>query len=121
MIELPNGRLRAQKRFYVPSDFGEDLVVGFAFIVAPMMETLSYNLRNPRAAFIQRVAFSDHIAGADVSSFREFGHVNAEQFMQGIDQWLATHEVAEPAETENVERRVGVGVFYFEGSGATRT
>jgi hypothetical protein len=120
MIELPNGRLRAQKRFYVPSDFGEDLVVGFAFIVAPMMETLSHNLRNPKTAYIQRVAYSDHIPSGDVSLFREFGHVNAEQFMQGIDQWLANHESAGTPETENIDRRIGIGVFYFESEGGAR-
>jgi len=120
MIELSNGRFRAQKRFYVPSDFGEDLVVGFAFIVAPMMETLSHNLGNSASAFIQRVAYSDHIPSGDVPLFRQFGHANAEDFMQGIDQWLASHESAGIAET-NIERRVGVGVFYFESAGATRT
>jgi hypothetical protein len=121
MLELSNGKFRAQKRFYVPTDFGEDLVVGFAFIVAPMMETLSHNLRNPTAAFIQRVAYSDHIPVGQVPLFRQFGHANAEQFMQGIDQWLTDHETNNTLESENIDKRVGVGVFYFESAGATRT
>jgi len=121
MVELSNGKFRAQKRFYVPTDFGEDLVVGFAFIVAPMMETLAHNLSNPSAAFIQRVAYSDHVPSGEVSLFRQFGHVNAEDFMQGIDQWLTNHEVAGASESENIDRRVGVGVFYFESAGASRT
>jgi hypothetical protein len=121
LIELSNGKLRAQKRFYVPTDFGEDLVVGFAFIVAPMMETLSHNLSNPAAAFIQRVAYSDHVPSEDVSLFRQFGHANAADFMQRVDQWLTEHEVAGPSESENIDRRLGVGVFYFESAGATRT
>lgn len=120
MLELSNGKFRAQKRFYVPTDFGEDLVVGFAFIVAPMMETLSHNLRNPTAAFIQRVAYSDHIPVSEVSLFRRFGHASAEEFMQGIDQWLTQHEVDSTSESENIDKRVGVGVFYFESAGATR-
>jgi hypothetical protein len=121
MIELSNGKFRAQKRFYVPTDFGEDLVVGFAFIVAPMMETLSHNLSNPSAAYIHRVAYSDHVPGTEVQLFRQFGHSNAENFMQSIDQWLTNHEVAGTSESENIDRRVGVGVFYFESAGATRT
>jgi hypothetical protein len=121
MIELSNGKFRAQKRFYVPTDFGEDLVVGFAFIVAPMMETLSYNLNNPTAAFFQRVSYSDHVPSGQVSLFRQFGHANAEQFMQGIDQWLTEHETDNTPESENVDRRVGVGVFYFESAGAARS
>jgi hypothetical protein len=122
MIELPNGRFRVQKRFYVPSEFGEDLVVGFAFIVSPMLETLSHNLRHPSSAYIQRVAYSDHVPGTDVPSFREFGHGNAAEFMQGIDQWLTEHEVSGThSQSENIDRRVGIGVFYFENAGAART
>jgi Family of unknown function (DUF6502) len=122
MIELPNGKFRVQKRFYVPSEFGEDLVVGFAFIVSPMLETLSHNLTQPSAAYIQRVAYSDHVPGVDVPFFREFGHRNAAEFMQRIDQWLTEHEVSGAAsETENIDRRVGIGVFYFENAGAART
>jgi hypothetical protein len=118
MIELPNGRLRAQKRFYVPAEFGEDLVVGFAFIVSPMLETLSHNLANPATAYIQRVAYSDHVPVRQVSAFRTFGHTQAGEFMHSMDQWLAAHEDKGGAVTEDINRRVGVGVFYFESAGA---
>ena len=113
MLELPNGKFRAQKRFFVPSAYGEDLIVGLAFIVGPVLETLRHNLEKPEAAFIQRVAYSDHLPNASVESFRRLSHDQAEQLMQRVDQWLATHEKDEGV-PEDAERRVGLGVFYFE-------
>jgi hypothetical protein len=120
MAELPNGRFRAQQRFYIPSAFGEDLVVGLAFIVSPMLQTLSHNLKSPAGAFIQRVAYSDHLLETDFPLFREFGHAKAAEFMQRIDQWLAQHEDKAATTTENIDRRVGVGVFYFENPNGQR-
>jgi hypothetical protein len=118
MTELPNGRFRAQQRFYIPSEFGEDLVVGLAFIVSPMLETLSHNLTSPPKAFFQRVAYSDHVPESDIGLFRAYGHADAAEFMERVDRWLAEHEDKAASVSENVDRRVGIGVFYFENPGA---
>jgi hypothetical protein len=113
MVELPNGRFRVKKRFFIPAAFNEDLVVGFAFIVAPMLETLRHNLENPAEAFIHRVSYSDHLPESERAAFRLLSHRQAEQLMHSVDEWIAAHEEA-PSVTEDVERRVGLGVFYFE-------
>jgi hypothetical protein len=115
MTELPNGRLRVQKRFFVPSAYGEDFIVGLAFIVAPILETMRHNLENPGQPFIQRIAYSDHLPDAEKDAFREVSHSQAAQLMHSIDKWLAEHEEG-TAESEDVEQRVGLGVFYFENS-----
>lgn len=113
MIELPNGRLRVQKRFFVPSAYGEDFIVGLAFIVAPLLETMRHNLENPDQPFIQRIAYSDHLPDSEMGTFREISHVQAAQLMQRVDEWLAEHE-EDSSESEDVDKRVGLGVFYFE-------
>lgn len=115
MIELTNGRFRVKKRYFIPAAFNEDLIVGFAFIVAPLLETMRHNLENPSEAFIQRVSYSDHVPEEHRTAFREFGYERAEGLMQSIDKWLGEHDEAR-GETEDVERRVGLGVFYFERS-----
>lgn len=113
MVELPNGRFRAQKRFFVPSAFDEDLVVGFAFIVAPLMETLEHNLESPGQAFIQRVSYSDHLPEALRQEFATVSHEKASLLMQETDKWLAEREEAS-AIPEDATRRIGLGVFFFD-------
>ena len=114
MVELPNGKLRVQKRFFVPSALDEDLIVGFSFIVAPLLETLSHNLEDPSKAVIQRVAYSDHLPPDTLDEFRDVSHAQAESLMNSIDKWISEREdLSEGAGDQT--KRVGVGVFYFEG------
>lgn len=113
MVELSNGKFRVQKRFFIPSALDEDLVVGFAFIVAPMLETLSHNLENPSTALIQRIAYSDHLSQEALLEFRLISHAQSEKLMNSIDHWISAHENSE-GDQEGLSRRVGVGVFYFE-------
>jgi len=115
MIELSNGKFRAQKRFFVPATLDEDLIVGFAFIVAPLLEALQHNLENSSGPFIQRVAYSDHLPNSDLSAFREVSHAQAENLMNSIDEWLTEREDRSKA-AEDGTKRVGVGVFYFESN-----
>ncbi len=89
MVELPNGKFRVQKRFFVPSALDEDLIVGFSFIVAPVLETLSHNLEDPSAAVIQRVAYSDHLPKDVLDQFRDVSHTQAEDLMNTIDKWIS--------------------------------
>lgn len=120
MVELANGKFRVQKRFFVPSALDEDLIVGFSFIVAPLLETLSHNLDNPSAAFIQRVAYSDHLPQGALAEFRNVSHVQAEGLMNSIDEWISSREDPRSA-SGDLPRRAGVGVFYFEGDKISRS
>lgn len=113
VVELPNGKLRAQQRFFVPSDYGDDLIVGLAFIIAPMLETLSHNLDSPKEAYIQRVTYSDHLPKEAADDFRTMTHAEASQLMQKVDAWLATRE-EDQGKIEDESKRVGLGVYYFE-------
>ena len=115
MIELPDGKLRVCRRHFVPVDFGEDLVVGFAFIVAPLLETLEHNASDPTTAFIQRVAYSDNLPQLEIQAFEALAHERAEQFVQGVDEWLTEHE-ENPMKSDSSGKRVGVGVYYFEST-----
>lgn len=120
VVELENGKLRVQKRFFVPSALDEDLIVGFSFIVAPLLETLSHNLENPSAAFIQRVAYSDYLPQGASAEFRNVSHTQAEGLINSIDEWISAREELSGA-PGNLPRRVGVGVFYFENDKISRS
>jgi hypothetical protein len=116
--ELANGKLRALKRFFIPSALDEDLIVGFAWIVAPLLESLKHNLNHPDDKFIQRIAYSDYLPKSEVAAFREVSHARSAELIQIIDEWISRQEV-EPRSALLAGRRVGVGVFYFDSGPVT--
>jgi hypothetical protein len=111
--ELPNGKLRVEKRFFIPSALDEDLIVGFAMIVAPMLETLKHNLSNPDDVFIQRVAYSDHLPATAVEELKQLSYARSAELIQGVDEWISLREIDAQSKLAS-GRRVGVGVFYFD-------
>jgi hypothetical protein len=116
--ELANGRLRALNRFFIPSALDEDLIVGFALIVAPLLESLKHNLNFPDDKFIQRIAYSDYLPKSEVAAFRSVSHARSADLIQSIDEWISMQEI-EPRSALLAGRRVGVGVFYFDSGPAS--
>jgi hypothetical protein len=120
MEELPDGKLRVLKRHFIPGDLGEELVVGFRHIVAPVLDGLSHNLCMPKSeAFIQRVSYSENLPRDTIPRFKRLAHERAAEFVQSIDEWLSSNERA-LVDSEAGEARVGVGVFYFEQPSAQK-
>lgn len=115
IIEAEGGLLKPVKRYFVPADVGEELVVGFTHIVTPVLEGLARNTDvECTAPFIQRLAYSDRLMPSAIPHFREVARDRASEFVQLIDDWLSSHE----AKTDLVageSSRVGLGVFYYEG------
>ena len=114
VMELENGLLRALKRYFVPADVGEDLLVGFTHFVNPILVGLARNTeRNCERPFVQRLAYSDRLTAATVPLFRDISQHRASNFLQGIDDWLSVNEAAGDSPTVDLYR-VGIGVFYYE-------
>ena len=119
--ELDDGRVRPTKRYFVPADVGEDLLVGFAHIVAPVLAGLARNTdRNCSQPFFQRVAYSDRLSASSVPLFREISKDLSSSFLQSIDDWLSTNELKTDLPASELHG-VGVGVFYYESSATTES
>jgi hypothetical protein len=113
--EGASGSLKAVKRYFVPGDVDEDLVVGLSQIVHPVLEGLARNTGAGKAEpFVQRLAYSDRLVPAAVPLFRQIARGRCGAFVQSIDDWLSSNEI-EPEIPTDSPVRVGVGVFYFEG------
>lgn len=114
VIELQDGRLRAIKRYFVPADVGEDLLVGFTHFVTPVLAGLARNTdRNCSEPFFQRLAFSERLTAGSVPLFRDLSKDLSSSFLQSLDDWLSVNEAKTdlpPADLNGV----GVGVFYYE-------
>lgn len=115
IMELSGGELRPLRRHFIPSESGEDLFVGLTHIVLPVMEGLARNAdATEDQPFFQRFAYSDHLATSATSLFRDTASHRSEQFLQSIDDWLSANEARGHGSDEQ-QRRVGIGVFYYEG------
>jgi len=114
IVELANGLLRPTKRFFVPADVGEELLVGFTHMVIPVLEGLARNTDERCVEpFIQRLVYSDRLSPDAVPLFRKKARDRVTDFVQSVDDWLSSNEL----EDSEVARpyRYGVGVFYYEG------
>jgi hypothetical protein len=118
IAELDDGRLMVLKRYYVPADVDERAVTVMSGMLFPLAAGIEHNANPARTAdgFIQRFAYADQLPEALVPIFRRWARQEATAFIETMDDWLSENEgaVAESA-TRVAGRRVGVGVFYYEG------
>jgi len=114
VVEFDDGTLKPTKRYFVPADVGEELLVGFTHMVIPVLEGLArntdYRCTEP---FIQRLVYSDRLAPRVVPLFRKQARERVSDFVQSVDDWLSSNEI--PDSQVHSPCRYGVGVFYYEG------
>lgn len=114
VVEFDDGTLKPTKRYFVPADVGEELLVGFTHMVIPVLEGLArntdYRCTDP---FIQRLVYSDRLAPRVVPLFRKQARERVSDFVQSVDDWLSSNEI--PDSQVHIPCRYGVGVFYYEG------
>lgn len=115
VVETASGSLKAIRRYFVPGNIDEDLVVGLTQIVRPVIEGLARNTNVEKSApFLQRLSYSDRLVPAAVPLFRLIARERSENFIQSIDDWLSSNETKSEV-AASPALRVGVGVFYYEG------
>jgi hypothetical protein len=115
IIEMDDLRLFPVKRHFIPSDAGEDLLVGFTHFVLPVLIGLERNTSQGKPPqFLQRLAYSDRLSPSALDVFRQVGQNAASQFVQSVDDWLSANEIANDAAEGACNSRAAVGVFYFE-------
>jgi hypothetical protein len=121
--ELPDGRIEAVKRYYVPGNVDDKAITTIAGMLFPMAAGVAHNTNPGRLTdgFIQRFAFSDSVPLQQIPEFRRWSRREATAFIERIDDWLAVQESNRAAHsTDSDGPTVGVGVFYYEGPSADR-
>ena len=114
MAELPAGKVRVLKRYYMPLHMDPDAVVRGGSMLEDLGSTVSFNLckaEGELSRFAGR-ATNTRIRTADVRRFRTFLEAEGQAFLERIDEWLSRHEKP-PADdgTKTRSVRVGVGVY----------
>ena len=120
VLELPDGRLRAVKRYYVPGSVDEKAITVMSGMVFPLTSGIAHNADPERTAggFIQRYAFSQTLRPGAVEEFRVWSRDQATRFIEQMDDWLAEHEdvdTGSSAIAPSSYKSAGIGVFYYEG------
>ena len=115
VVEIEAQHLLPIKRHFIPSDSGEELLVGFDHFLLPVLIGLERNTSAGHPPqFFQRLAYSERLSPNGLAAFRRVGQDAASRFVQSVDDWLSANELTNDLALGSCDARAGVGVFYFE-------
>ena len=114
--ELDDGRLKILKRNVSGLDVNERLASGLATVMYPAAVTLAMNTSPPTdETWIHRTAATRYVRKDDIPRLRRICSERLAEFTESIDDLFVAYETLyETDRSEEPERAVGVGVFYFE-------
>jgi uncharacterized protein DUF6502 len=110
--ELPDGRVRALKRNYIPCELADNQIRLWGSVLQDVGITLEHNLmRKPseRPRF-ERRALSLTVEASALSEFEAFLAAEGQALLERIDDWLAAHQ-ADPSTSARAPLRLGVGLY----------
>ena len=110
--ELPDGRVRALKRNYIPRELADNQIRLWGSVLQDVGTTLEHNLmRKPseRPRF-ERRALSLTVEGSALPEFEAFLAAEGQALLERIDDWLAAHQ-ADLSTSARAPLRLGVGVY----------
>jgi hypothetical protein len=111
--ELPDGRLRAVKRNYIPRELTDNQIRLWGSGLEDVGTTLEHNLmRKPseRPRF-ERRALSLTVEREALPEFEAFLTAEGQAFLERIDDWLAAHQANDSVKDTRPPLRLGVGVY----------
>jgi len=110
--ELPDGRLRALKRNYIPRELADNQIRLWGSVLEDVGTTLEHNVMrkaSERPRF-ERRALSLTVEGSALPEFEAFLAAEGQAFLERIDDWLAAHQ-ADPSTSARAPLRLGVGLY----------
>jgi len=121
--ELPDGRLRALKRNYIPRELTDNQIRLWGSVLQDLGTTFEHNISRdetdpPR---FERRAISLRVDVKALPQFRELLEREGQAFLERIDDWITAHEVGSSADEEAIGIRLGVGVYHIQDRVARRT
>jgi hypothetical protein len=110
------GLIRLRSRAFVPQTGEADklhiLGTDVAFLIATIDHNLQHATQSPR--FQRKVAY-DNLPEEAVARFRDLSAERAQQLIEEMDRWLASHDRDVNPEVQGSGRKqAGIGIYYFE-------
>ncbi|HVY65418.1 MAG TPA: DUF6502 family protein [Gammaproteobacteria bacterium] len=118
--QLPDGRLRALTRVYVPRGLPKERLRLWASVLSDVANTIEHNFaRSPEMpSRFERRAVSLKVDRRALPEFRKLLEAEGQALLERIDDWLSAHEVSEDSADA---MRLGVGVYHIEDRNPRRT
>jgi hypothetical protein len=116
--ELEDNALKVLRRHFVPPELVERLATSIEVMLGGLAATIAHNTTPSRVeqGFIERFVYSDRLRPSAVPAFRQVARDRAQDLLERLDDWLAENDVPVGAKEESpTDRRVGLGLFYYEG------
>lgn len=114
--ELPDGRLQALKRNYIPQALDAHMLQLWGTALTDLARTGDYNLtrKATEKARFQRRAANDTIDPAALAEFNKFLEQEGQAFLERAAAWLTQHQVSDSADDSKARLRLGVGVYHIQ-------
>jgi len=111
--ELPDGRLRALKRNYIPRELTDNQIRIWGSVLEDVGTALEHNLmrKSSERPRFERRALSLTVERRALPEFEAFLATEGQAFLERIDDWLAGHQVDSSGEDTPPTLRLGVGVY----------
>jgi hypothetical protein len=111
--ELPDGRLRALKRNYIPRELTENQIRLWGSVLQDVGTTLEHNLmrKDSEQPRFERRALRLSIDPRVRRQFEEFLALEGQAFLERVDDWLAGHQIESTDSAPQQGIRLGVGVY----------
>ena len=112
--ELGDGRLRALKRTYLPSGVSTERLRLWSSVLSDVATTIEHNFSRDEATppRFERRALSLHVDRKALPEFRALLEREGQAFLERVDDWLASHQVA--GDERDDEIRLGIGIYHIE-------
>lgn len=115
------GKLIALRREFVPASIDEKAIEGLQYGLRRLAETVCYNaeVENLKSSKFQRIVHTNRIRVSDVEIVRHSLAAVLASFATRIDDYLTSFHVKSSLSKADNELtcHVGVGLYYFDGSG----
>jgi hypothetical protein len=119
--ELDDGRLRALKRTYLPSNVSTERLRLWSSVLSDVATTIEHNFSRDESepARFERRALNLRVARKSLPEFRELLEQEGQALLERLDDWLAAHEAAGEGPEDGI--RLGVGIYHIQDRSERRT
>ena len=116
VTDLPDGRLRATRRYYQPTPLDPQWILNAGSVVADLELNINHNLaaRDADPTWFLGRATDSGVDARAVPEFRAFLEDQGQQFLVRVDEWLTRHRLAPADHAAAKPVRLGVGLFMIK-------
>lgn len=115
IAQTKDGKFVALARSFVPGRFDHDSVRMLGAHLHDLGQSISFNLLegDQKALRFQRVVSNEAINSPTLNRFRALVESRGEDFLEQLDDWLKSNEIADDSD-RHPRYRTGVGIYFFE-------